>query len=382
MNFDKKVERRGTFCEKYDDLNKKFGADDILPLWVADMDFAVSDAIQEALRKRVKHPIYGYTFSYDDYFNSIIRWQKKQHNWDVDRVDILPINSIVTALKLMVLNFSKNGEGVIIQTPIYPPFISAILGQNRRLLENALLRVDDRYEIDFEDFEKKAKEAKLFLFCSPHNPTGRVFSEDELKRLAMICKKNGVIIVSDEVHADIVYRGFTHTPMAKIAKDITITLNAPSKTFNIAGIVNAYMIVQDEDLKKEAYKLFKQLSLTTHTPFSLTATIAAYTKSDIWYEELVQYLEQNYLYIEERLKDIPQIKATKIEGTFLLWLDCRGLGLYDESLSEFFIQKAKLGLNSGKSFGAVGEGFMRLNFATPRSLLKEAIDRLQDAIGV
>ncbi len=381
MNFDKLISRDDTHTEKYELRVEKFGTDDLLPLWVADMDLPSSKAIQETLQKRVKHPIYGYTGHYDAYFDAIIRWMKKAHNWQIQKESIAPINAIVTGLNLAVEALTKEGDGVIIQPPIYPPFYTAVQKQKRTLLENELKLVDGKYEIDFEDFAKKAKEAKLFLFCSPHNPTGKVWSKTELEKIALICKENGVIIISDEVHADLIYEGSKHIPIATLsdAKDITITLNAPSKTFNIAGIVSAYAIAENCSLRRKFYEIFKRYSLTQPTPISLCATVAAYNQSDEWLKEVLLYLKENLEYIKSQLKNMPHIKAMPIESTFLLWLDCKSLNLSDKQLEEFFIKKAKLGLNTGVSFGSGGEGFMRLNFATPRVVLKQAMEQLKVA---
>ena len=381
MNFDKVINREGTHTEKYESREYKFGTTDVLPLWVADMDLPTSNAIQEALLKRVKHPIYGYTGHYDEYFDSIKRWMKHSHNWQIEKEWIVPINAIVTGLNLSVEALTKKGDGIIIQPPIYPPFYYAAKNHKRVMLENELKVVNGRYEIDFEDFERKAKDAKLFLFCSPHNPTGRVWQRDELEKIVKICRENKVIIISDEVHADLVYDGFKHIPIATVkeAKDITVTLNAPSKTFNIAGIVNAYAIVENESLRRKFEEIFIRYSLTQHTPFSLVATVAAYRDSDEWLSELLKYLKANHEYILNRLKSMPKIKAMPLEATFLLWLDCKELGLDDDKLAEFFIHEAKLGLNRGVSFGKGGEGFMRLNFALPKNVLKKALDSLQKA---
>ncbi len=378
MNFDKIISREGTYTEKYDRRVEKFGTDDVLPLWVADMDLPSSLAIQEALINRVKHPIYGYTRYHDEYFASIQRWMQKAHNWKIEKESIAPINAIVTGLNLAVEALTKKGDGVIIQPPIYPPFYYGVKRQKRTLLENELKLVDGRYEIDFEDFEKKAQDAKLFLFCSPHNPTGRVWRKEELEKLVQICVKNSVLIISDEVHADLIFSG-KFIPIATLqdAKDITITLNAPSKTFNVAGIVSAYAIVENSTLKRRFYEIFQRYSLTEPTPISLCTTVSAYTKSDKWLEELLVYLRGNLEYLHTRLTKIPKIKAMHLEATFLLWLDCKELGLNDKELEQFFITKAKLGLNTGVSFGKGGEGFMRLNFAVSRSVLKEAMDRLE-----
>jgi cystathionine beta-lyase len=381
VNFDKLVSREGTHTEKYDQRVQRFGTDDVIPLWVADMDFSSSSAIQEALINRVKHPIYGYTGYHDEYFASIERWMQKAHSWKIQKEWIAPINAIVTGLNLAVEALSKEGDGVIIQPPIYPPFYEAVKRQKRTLLENELKLVDGRYEIDFEDFEKKAKLAKLFLFCSPHNPTSRVWSKEELQKLAQICKKNGVIIVSDEVHADLVFSG-EFTPLATLqdAKNITITLNAPSKTFNVAGVVSAYAIIENSSLRRRFYEIFQRYSLTQPTLISLCITVASYTKSDEWLEELLIYLRGNLEYLHTRLSNIPKIKAMPLEATFLLWLDCKELGFSDKELEQFFIKDAKLGLNTGESFGKGGEGFMRLNFATSRLVLKSAMDKLESCV--
>ncbi len=381
MNFDKPISREGTYTEKYESRIIKFGTKDVLPLWVADMDLPSSPAIQSALMERVKHPIYGYTGYYDAYFDAIVGWMRKAHGWQIEKEWIAPINAIVTGLNLSVEALTKEGDGIIIQPPIYPPFYYAAKNHGRKLLENELKIVDGRYEIDFEDFEEKAKVAKLFLFCSPHNPTGRVWKKDELEKLARICKENGVHIISDEVHSDLVYEGNCHIPMATIedAKNITVTLNAPSKTFNIAGIVSAYAIVENSSLRRRFHEIFKRYSLTQPTPISLSATVAAYTGSDNWLDELLVYLRENLEYIKSRLFKMPDIKAMPIESTFLLWLDCKSLNLDDKKLEVFFTKEAKLGLNTGKSFGKGGEGFMRLNFAVPRVVLEQAMDSLEYA---
>jgi cystathionine beta-lyase len=380
MSFDKIVSRDGTNSLKYTARLEKFGTEDILPLWVADMDLPTSTSIQEAMQNRIKHPIYGYTSYSDEYFNSIVRWMKKSHNWTIQKEWIRPINSIVTALALSVETLTDIGDKVIVQPPIYPPFLTSVKNQGRILLENQLILKDGIYEIDFVDFENKAQEAELFLLCSPHNPTGRVWSEDDLNKIVSICRKYGVTIISDEVHSDLVFTK-QHTPLLKIdgSKDISIVLNAPSKSFNIAGIVSAYAIVSDSILKKQFYKIFQRYHLTQPTPISLEATIAAYQSSDIWLDTLLTYLKSNLQYIRKRLLSIPYIEPMPVESTFLLWLDCRGLNMSDRDLEEFFIKKVRVGLNSGVSFGSGGSGFMRLNYATSKVVLKEAMNRLEVA---
>ena len=305
MNFDKPISREGTHTEKYESRIEKFGTKDVIPLWVADMDLPSSVAIQAALIERVQHPIYGYTGYHDAYFDSIQRWMSKAHGWQIEKEWIAPINAIVTGLNLSVEALTKKGDGIIIQPPIYPPFYYAAKNHGRKLLENELKIVDGKYEIDFEDFEEKAKVAKLFLFCSPHNPTGRVWTKDELEKLARICKENGILIISDEVHADLVYEGNTHIPIATLedAKDITVTLNAPSKTFNVSGIVSAYVIAENSSLRRRFHEIFKCYSLTQPTPISLSATVSAYFGSDAWLAALLVYLKGNLEKAMDGLED-------------------------------------------------------------------------------
>ncbi len=381
MSFDLIIPREGSHCEKFDAKVEKFGTNDVFPLWVADMDFASSKAIQLAIQRRVKHPIYGYTAFHESYFASIKYWMNKQHQWIISNRDVIPINGIVPALNLAVEQFTQKGDGVLIQTPIYPPFMGAIKHHSRRILDNQLQLINGRYEIDFIDFREKAKKAKLFLFCSPHNPTGRVWQREELEEIIKICHENRVIIISDEVHSDLVYREFKHTPIATIkkAQDITITLNAPSKTFNVAGVVNAYAIVQNSSLKRKFESIFTKYALINPNPFSIEITIAAYRHSGLWLDQLQNYLEENLNYILHELEQTPKIKPIKGESTFLLWLDCKELNMSDYKLSKWFIKEAKLGLNSGITFGSVGSGFMRLNFALPQMVLKLAIKHLKDA---
>ncbi|RUM64636.1 MAG: putative C-S lyase [Sulfurospirillum sp.] len=381
MKFDKVISREGTYSEKYEAREEKFGRADVIPLWVADMDLPTAPAIQKALLERMEHPIYGYTAYHEGYFEAIAGWMRKRHGWEVSHREIVPVSSIVTALTLAVEVFSSKGDGVIIQPPIYPPFYSAVKRQKRKVLENTLLYKEGHYEIDFEDFAAKAIEAKLFLFCSPHNPTGRVWKRWELEKIARICRENGVLIISDEVHADLVHEGCAHTPIAALdeAAPVTVTLNAPSKTFNVAGIVTAYAIVQNDTLRRRFSEIFSRYYLSEPSLISQTATIAAYTESDLWLEELKRYLSENLAYLHEGFAEMPKIKPLEMESTFLLWLDCRDLGMDDDALQRWFVDEAGLGLNPGISFGKGGAGFMRLNYAVPRAVLEKAMAQLKRA---
>ncbi len=370
--------RQNSFSEKYEARVEKFGKENVIPLWVADMDLPTSQGIEDALKNRIDHPIFGYTTFYDLYIQSIQHWMHQQHGWQVDTQEISPINSIVSALNIAVETFSKPGDGVLIQTPIYPPFMGAIKHQKRRILDNTLVYEEGQYHIDFEDFEQKAKEASLFLFCSPHNPSGRVWQKEELEKIAAICQKYDLLVLSDEVHADIVYHQ-KHIPIATLLPHLTITLNAPSKTFNIAGIVNAYAIIHDSRLRRKFLMLFKRYALIQANPLSLAATVGAYRQSDAWLKRLKSTLQDNLAYLNQKLDKMSLIKPVQPQATFLLWLDCRKLALDDAALHRWFSEEAGLGLNPGDSFGAAGSGFMRLNFAHPPKQLALAMHQLETA---
>ena len=380
MNF-KAIDRSGTYATKYESAVKKFGTDDLLPLWVADMDLASPQCVQDALLKRAEHPVYGYTDYPERYFDVIIKWYEKAYGWQIEKEWIVPCYGVVPSMNFAIEAYSKEGEGIIVQTPIYPPFVSSVKHRKRRLLDNTLVYQNGGYIIDFEDFEAKAKEAELFLLCSPHNPTGRAWDAEELEKIIDLCVANDVVIVADEIHADMVYRK-THRCMGsfeKISKHCVV-LNAPSKTFNVAGLNTSFAIISDVHLRR-AYKLVQDRSgITNGTPFGIEALMSAYENGDVWLKELKVYLHDNIAFVREYLEEhsLP-IKPVKTEATFLMWLDCREMGLSHEDLVQFFIEKAKLGLNDGKSFGACGEGFMRLNIATSREVLQEAMHRIEKA---
>ncbi|MCF6200587.1 MAG: PatB family C-S lyase [Hydrogenimonas sp.] len=382
--FDKKIDRSGTYSVKYESRYEKFKADNILPLWVADMDLPSAECVTKALVKRASHPIYGYTIYPERFYRAIEGWMLKRHGWRIDEGSIVPIPGVVPALNFLVTALSEPGDGVLIQPPVYHPFFRLGKNHGRNLIENPLKLTGERYEIDFEDFEQRAKEAKLFILCSPHNPVGRVWEQEELEKMAHICMRNGVTIVSDEVHADIVYQGQKHIPIASLAKEIaeiTVTLNAPSKTFNIAGLNTAYAIVNNSSLRRRLDMELKRYDLTMGNLFGIEALIAAYEGGDAWLGELLNYLKGNIEVVTKVLNGSDcAIKALRPEATYLMWLDCRTLGLDDSELEEFFIKRAKLGLNSGVSFGKDGSGFMRLNIACSRSILKEAMKRIKSAL--
>ncbi len=373
------IDRSNTYAVKWEEWKSRFGTEDLLPLWVADMDLASPPTVQKAMIDRAKHPIYGYTIYPEVYYDAIYLWMKERFAWEVEREWIVPAYGVVSSIHFSIEALTQPGEGVIVQTPIYPPFMASVHKHRRKLLENRLLYREGKYGIDFEDFEAKAKEAKLFLLCSPHNPTGRVWDQEELDRMITICRENGVKIVSDEIHSDMVYEKQHHI-MASLAPESTIFLNAPSKTFNVAGLNTSYAIIPDKRLRKAYLNKQRKAGLGDGNPFGIEALIAAYASAQSWLEELKKYLKNNISFVNEfiayhKLAIIP----VKTEATFLIWLDCRGLGMDDKALQAFFIKEARLGLNSGVSFGEAGSGFMRLNVGTSSEVVEEAMKRLFDA---
>ena len=377
MNFEA-IDRTGTFTTKLDDAIKKFGTDDLLPLWVADMDLASPVCVQKALKKRALHPVYGYTVYPPKYYEVIKKWMKKRFDWKIKKEWIVPCYGVVPSMNFAIEAYTKKGDSIIIQSPIYPPFASSVKHRKRKLLDNTLLYKNGTYKIDFKDFEKKAREAKLFLLCSPHNPTGRVWNAKELEKIIEICIANDVVIVSDEIHADIVYEKTHHIlgSFEKVQKNCVI-LNAPSKTFNIAGLNTSYAIIPDEKLRRKYRVEQNRSGITNGNPFGIEALMAAYENGDAWLEALKMYLSANIEYVNKFIVmyELP-IKTVKTEATFLIWLDCSKMGLGHDELIDFFVHEAKLGLNDGKSFGKTGDGFMRLNIGTSKKVLEVAMNRL------
>ena len=377
MNFEA-IDRTGTYTTKLDDAVKKFGTDDLMPLWVADMDLSSPLCVQNALQKRAKHPLYGYTVYPEQYYRAIKKWMEKRFEWKIKTKWIVPCYGVVPSMNFAIEAYTKKGDGIMIQTPIYPPFSSSVKHRKRKLLDNTLVYKNGKYKIDLKDFETKAREAKLFLLCSPHNPTGRVWEVEELEKMIEICIANDVIIVSDEIHADVVYQK-THHILGSFEKvqNRCVILNAPSKTFNIAGLNTSYAIIPDEKLRRK-YRVEQDRSgISNGNPFGIEALMAAYEEGAEWLEALKVTLSSNIAYVNEFIKinKLP-IKTVKTEATFLMWLDCSKMGLTHEKLVEFFVYEAKLGLNDGKSFGKTGDGFMRLNVGTSKEVLEVAMNRL------
>jgi len=357
-----------------------YGKDDLLSLWVADMDFAVSDQIQEALAARLNHPVFGYNLRLDDFYEAVINWQQRRFGWQVARSEIIAVPGIVPGIILSILSLTNPGDGVLIQTPVYRPFQDAVNDHGRRLICSALLNENGCYRIDWQDFELKLKEARLFILCSPHNPVSRVWSREELIRIGELCSKYKVRVFSDEIHQDIVYAGHQHIPLASLQdfQDICITGISPSKSFNVAGLATAVLLVSNPELFTRVNDLNQKMHLYLGNSFGIRALIAAYRDSEPWLCELLAYLEENRKLIMDFLgSELPDIKLSPIEGSYLAWLDFRAWDLEESQLQAALVQKARLALDPGEKFGVEGSGFQRLNFGCPRSILMEALDRLK-----
>jgi len=382
--FDEIIQRDNTNCLKYDDKLHRFGTENVQPMWVADMDFRVPNAIREAFVMLVVHGIYGYHLKTEKYYNSIINWFQRRHNYTIDQKGIIFTPGVVPALSYLIQAFTEKGDGVIVQPPVYYPFFSVVQQNGRNLILNKLEENNNIYTIDFDDLEKKAKIAKLLILCHPHNPVGRVWKEDELLKIAEICLKNKIIIVSDEIHNDLVFKPNQHIPIASLSPEIdkiTITCHSASKTFNLAGLSTAYAFTRNQEWQKIFKKYITTLQVESLNTFGLNAMVTAYEQCEPWLEELMGYLQKNYDFIKDYLSaELPMIQLTPLEATYLLWIDFRNLRFSDKDLKEFVIHKAGVGLNDGPVFGPGGQGFQRMNIACPRNVIKEALDKLKVAV--
>ena len=384
IDFDRAIDRSGTHSVKHDGRAAFFGTADVLPLWVADMDFAAPDAVTRALRERAVHPVYGYTFYPDSLFEALIGWFRQRHLWAIERESILMVPGVVPSLHAAVQAFTRPGEGVIVQPPVYYPFFSAVTSSGRELVLSPLREDGGRYTMDFAHLEQcAAAGARLLLLCSPHNPVGRVWSRDELDELLRIARHHKLVILSDEIHADLVYPDHRHIPLATLAGggDAVITAVAPSKTFNIPGLGLSSLIAPDPTHRAALKHVFDRLALGHSNPFSIAAFEAAYREGAPWLDQLLAYLRDTREFVADFLAtQLPAIRLVVPDGTYLLWLDCRGLGMNDDALREFFVKRARIGLNPGISYGAAGSGFMRLNIGSPRRVIVEALGRIAGAL--
>lgn len=387
LDFDKVIERKNTDCVKYDSAAKHGMPEDILPMWVADMDFMVSQKILDAVTERVKHGIFGYTESGESYFEAVAGWMEKRHGWKVQPQWLVETPGVVFALAMAVKAYSKEGDAVLIQQPVYYPFSRVIEQNGRKVVSNDLvLGEDGRYHMDPEDFERKIVENDigLFLLCSPHNPVSRVWTAEELMRIGEICVKHHVIVVSDEIHADFVFGDRKHSVFASLKKEfeeISVICTAPSKTFNIAGLQVSNIFIADEELRSRFIGQINASGCSGPNAPGLTACEAAYRYGGEWYEAMMEYVAGNIKFMKEYIEtELPQLKVSETEGTYLVWVDFRGLGLSEEELEELIVKKANLWLDGGTMFGRAGAGFERFNVACPRSILERALGQLKEAV--
>lgn len=385
-NFDEIIDRRNTDCLKYDFAAERGMPEDILPLWVADMDFRTAPGIIERVMADAKFGIYGYTDSRDDYFQAVAAWYRDYFGWQVDKSWLVKTPGVVFAISIAVQALTEKGDAVMIQQPVYYPFSAVIKDNDRILVNSELILNNGRYEIDFADFEQKITEnqVKLFVLCSPHNPVGRVWTQEELRKVGEICLKHDVKVVSDEIHSDFVYEGKKHhvfTTVDSALEEISIICTAPSKTFNLAGLQVSNIFIPNEQIRSAFLKQMFKVGYSQVNMIGLHACQAAYETGREWLEELKVYLKGNLDYVRTYLEEkLPQIKLIEPEGTYLIWLDCRGLGLSEEELEDLIVHKAKLWLDAGTIFGAAGAGFERINMACPRAVLEEALERLRRAV--
>lgn len=375
-DFDKTIDRRATNSYKWDSA-----PEGVLPMWVADMDFRTAPAIIDSLQKRVAHGIFGYTRVPDAYYDAVTSWFSRRHGWDIDREWIIYTSGVVPAVSAVIKALTVPGDKVIVQTPVYNCFFSSIRNNGCEIVSNPLRRTADTYEMDFDALERCAADprAKVMLLCNPHNPAGRVWTPDELTRLGNICLRNGVTVVADEIHCELVYQGFKYTPFASLSDAFlhrSVTCVSPSKAFNIAGLQIANIVAFDNDLRSRIDKAININEVCDVNPFGVAATIAAYNEGEEWLNQLVDYLHGNYEAMAEFCRrELPEFPITRLEGTYLVWMDCSSLGMPSDALEHALLDDARLWFNAGTMYGAEGEGYMRWNIACPRSVMLDGLNR-------
>lgn len=381
-NFDQIIDRRGTDALKIDAVPTIWGRDDLMPLWVADMDFATPPFIVEALRRRLDHEVIGYTVRTPQWASSIVAWQQSRYGWEIQPEWLNFVPGIVPGIAFVISCFTEPGDAILIQPPVYHPYIHVPSNLGRTLRRNRLDLVDGQFQIDFERFERDVRGCKLFLLCHPHNPGGRVWSEEELRRIAEICHREGVIVVSDEIHADLTLPPYRHVPFAKVsaeAAECSITLMSPSKAFNMAGLTSSYSVISNEALREKFHRHLEHSELNLGHAFAFISVAAAYSNGTEWLDQMLAYVQGNIDYMEQYLAtSLPQLGMIRPQASYLVFLDFRKLGLSQAELNTLIVDKARLALNDGAMFE--GEGFMRLNAASPRSVIEEAMRRLSDAL--
>jgi cystathionine beta-lyase len=383
-NFDEIIERRGTDCVKYDLLESYFGNGDALPLWVADTDFRTPDFIMDALHNRMSHEVLAYSYRPDSYYEAIINWMEKKHGWKIEREMITSSPGVVSAVTMLIMALSEHGDKVIVQTPVYFPFFTSIKGSGREMIENPLMLKDGRYTIDFENLRQIIdSKTKLLILCSPHNPGGMVWTKEELEKLSRICIENGIMIISDEIHSDLVFTGNKHIPVPMVSDEIAMNsavLMAASKTFNVAGLSTAFVIIPNKKIRVKYERVLHTIHIDSGNIFGNVATEAALTNGYDWLNQLIIYLEDNYNYLEHFLTArMPKIKIMRPEATFLVWLDFTAYNFSEMQLAKLLIEGG-VALNKGSIFGTGGEGYFRLNFGCPRAILEEGLKKIEKAL--
>lgn len=384
-NFDELVKREGTNCIKYDLREDTFGRKDVIPMWVADMDFNTPDFIIKSLQNRLAHEIFGYSLRPPEYSLSIINWLDSRHGWKVEKEWICFCPGIVPALNFCTLAFTEPGDSIIVQPPVYFPFFSAVETHGRKLIYNRLIEADGKWVMDYDSLIAAIDDrTKMIIISNPHNPVGRVWTMDELSKLADICLKNNILILSDEIHCDLVLPGFSHTPFASLSEKIagkTITCIAPSKTFNLAGLSTSSVIISNPVLKKSFSRIVDNLHVGSGNIFGTIASIAAYSQGHQWLNALLDYIDNNIDFVEDYCrKMIPEIIPVQPEATYMIWLDCRKFGMTGKELQNFFVTRAGIGMNEGSTFGPGGEGFMRMNLATTHLTVMKAMEQIEKAV--
>jgi cystathionine beta-lyase len=385
-NFDEIIDRGNTACVKYDLRKFFFGNNEVIPMWVADMDFRTPDFVMDAIRKRAAHEVLGYSIRTDSYFDALTAWIQRRHHWRTEREWIAFSPGIVPAVNMAVLAFTLRRDKVIIQPPVYFPFFDAVKNHNRKLVYNQLIMENGRYRMNYDNLEQLCRDgARMLILSNPHNPAGNAWRADELQRMADICLKYNVLMISDEIHCDLVNRGYKHTVLASLSPEIaanTVTMVAPSKTFNLAGMATSSVIISNPSLMKRFRKVLDGLHIEMGNLFGNVAAEAAYMHGDAWLEQLLDYIDGNiHTLIEFAETHLPQVKVIRPEATYMAWLDFSQTGMSDAELKKFAIEEAGLGLNEGTQFGPGGDGYMRMNLACPRPVLMKALKQLKHALG-
>ncbi|MCK0203077.1 MalY/PatB family protein [Ornithobacterium rhinotracheale] len=382
-NFDEVVDRRGTGALKIEALKTKWGRTDLIPLWVADMDFKTPKFVVEAVQNRLNNEIFGYTSASEDWYHAIIDWQKRRNQWEITKEMISFVPGVVPGLSFAVQCFTSPGDKVLIMPPVYQQFGKSVRNHDRELVLCPLKLVGMDYTFDFALFEQRVKDCKLFLLCNPHNPGGKVWRKEELQEIARICKKHKVLVVSDEIHSDLTFAPHKHHPFSSVseeARDNNVTFNAPSKAFNLAGFCSSFAIIENPEIRKRFVDFTEKMMVGDANVFAYLTTTAAYNNGEKWLEAVKEYIEQNILYLDQYLKEhAPKIKAVIPQASYLVFLDCRELNLSQQDLVDFFVDKAHLALNLGEDYGENGKGFMRINLAAPRVLIQKALDQIKEA---